>query len=71
MNSIEPPLRTEYFILSKIIFKMDTTRTYCVAKGTLLNVAAWMQGESGGEWIHIYVGLSPFPVPPLKLSQHC
>ena len=32
--------------------------------------AAWMGGESGGEWIHIYVWLSPFAVH-LKLSQHC
>ena len=33
-------------------------------------VAIRMGGESGGEWIHIYVWLSPFPVH-LKLSQHC
>ena len=33
-------------------------------------VAAWMEGEFGGKWIHIYVGLSPFAVH-LKLSQHC
>ena len=32
-------------------------------------VAAWMEGEFGGKWIHIYVGLSPFAVH-LKLSQH-
>ena len=32
-------------------------------------VAAWMGGESGGEWIHVYVWLSPFPVH-LKLSQY-
>ena len=29
-----------------------------------------MGGELGGEWIHVYVWLSPFPVHP-KLSQHC
>ena len=33
-------------------------------------VAAWMGGDFGGEWIHVYVWLSPFPVH-LKLSQHC
>ena len=33
-------------------------------------VAAWVGGESGGEWIHVYVWLSPFAVH-LKLSQHC
>ena len=31
-------------------------------------VAAWMGGEFGGEWIHVYVWLSPFAVH-LKLSQ--
>ena len=33
-------------------------------------VAAWMGGEFGGEWIHVYVWLSPFAVH-LKKSQHC
>ena len=32
--------------------------------------AAWMGGEFGGEWIHVYVRLSPFTVH-LKLSQYC
>ena len=29
-----------------------------------------MGDEFGGEWIHVYIGLSPFAVH-LKLSQHC
>ena len=29
-----------------------------------------MRGEFGGEWIHVYVWLSPFVVR-LKLFQHC
>ena len=33
-------------------------------------VAAWMGGEFGAEWIHVYVWLSPFLVH-LKLSQQC
>ena len=33
-------------------------------------VAAWMGGESGGEWIPVNVWLSLFTVH-LKLSQHC
>ena len=41
---------------------------YCPAQGTLLSVAAWMGGEFGEEWIHVYVRLSPFSVHP-KLSQ--
>ena len=34
------------------------------------HVAAWMGGEFGGDWIHVYVWLSPFAAH-LKLSQHC
>ena len=33
-------------------------------------VAAWMGGELGGGWIHVYVWPSPFTVH-LKLSQYC
>ena len=33
-------------------------------------VAAWVGGEFGGEWIHVYVWLSLFAVH-LKLSQRC
>jgi len=32
--------------------------------------AGWMGGEFGGEWIHVYVWLSPSAIY-LKLSQHC
>ena len=31
-------------------------------------MAAWMEGEFGGEWTHVYVWLSPFTVH-LKLLQ--
>ena len=34
------------------------------------HVVTWMGGEFGGEWIHVYVWLSPYTVH-LKLSQHC
>ena len=46
--------------------------TYCIAQGTLFSVfsATWMEGEFGGEWIHVYVWLSPFTVH-LQLSQYC
>ena len=33
-------------------------------------VAAWMGEEFKGEWIHAYIGRSPFTVH-LKLSQCC
>ena len=32
--------------------------------------AAWMGRDFGGEWIRVYVWLSPFTIH-LKLSQHC
>lgn len=37
-------------------------------KAAQRQLAAWMAGGAGGEWIHTYVWLSPFTV--LKLSQH-
>ena len=33
-------------------------------------VTAWMGGKFGGEWIYVYVRLSPLTFHP-KLSQHC
>ena len=54
-------------------------RTYHIAKGinkfskgnsAKCFVAAWIGGEFGGEWIHVYVWLNPSAVH-LKLSQHC
>ena len=33
-------------------------------------VAAWIGGEFGGGWIHVYVWLPPFAIH-LTLSQHC
>ena len=35
-----------------------------------MEVAAWMEGEFGGEGMHVCVWLSPFAVQ-LKPSQHC
>ena len=64
----------------------ETVRVFGMAMCTLLHlkwitnkdlfnsvqccVASQMGGELWGEWIHVYVWLSPFAVP-LKLSQHC
>ena len=43
---------------------------YSTGNSAQCYVAAWMGGESGGEWIHVYVWLSRFAVH-LKLLQHC
>ena len=51
------------------IFKMDNLlqRT---GNSAQCYVTTWMEQEFGGEWIRVYVWLSPFAIH-LKLSQHC
>ena len=41
-----------------LYFKWVTIWTYCIAQGHVLNVAAWMGGEFGGEWTRAFVQLS-------------
>ena len=48
----------------------DKVLLYSTSNSAQCYVAAWMGGESGGEWIHVYVWLSPF-VAHRNLSQHC
>ena len=57
-------------------FGMDMSTLLClrwiINKDLLYNtrnsaqcfVAAWMGGQTGGEWIHVYVWLSPFNCSP-------
>ena len=42
----------------------------CLLQWVLLKMTFYLGGEFGGDWIHVYVWLSPFTVH-LKLSQHC
>jgi len=50
-------------------FVSRPTRTYySTGNSAQCCVAAWMGGEFGGEWIHVYVWLSPFGVH-LKLTM--
>jgi len=42
----------------------------CTGSSAQRYVAAWMGGEFGGEWIHVYGRLRP-SATHLKLSQHC
>ena len=46
------------------MFKMDNQQRpiVCTWSSAQCYVAAWMGGEFGGEWIHVYVWLSPFAV---------
>ena len=57
-----------YTLYFKWINKKDLL--YSIWNSIQCYVAAWMGQEFGGEWIHVYVWLSPFSVS-LKLSQHC
>ena len=41
----------------------------CTIQDEKMSLSAWMGGEFGGEWIHVYAWLSPSAVH-LKLSQH-
>ena len=43
---------------------------YSTGNSIQCDVAAWMEGEFGGEWMHIHAWLSPLVVH-LKLSQPC
>ena len=43
---------------------------YSIGNSAQCYVAAWMEEGLGGEWVHVYVFLSPFVVL-LKISQHC
>ena len=48
------------------IFKMDKQQRPIVQHMELAQyqVPDWMRGRFGGEWIHVYVQLSPFAVLP-------
>ena len=43
---------------------------YSTGNSVQCYVAVWMRGEFGGDWIHVYVWLSPFDIH-LNLSKHC
>ena len=55
-----------------LYLKMITSKDllYSTGNSAQCYVAAQVGGESGGEWIQVYVRLSHFAVH-LKLSQHC
>ena len=41
---------------------------YSTGNSAQCDVTAWMGEEFGGEWIHVYVWLSPFAVPPETIT---
>ena len=52
------------------IQKMIKVLLHSIGTSAQCYMAAQMGGEFGGEWMHVYVRLSPLAVY-LKLSQHC
>ena len=58
-------------VMYTLIFKMVNQQgPFFIAHGTAqFYVLAWMSGEFGGEWIHVYGWMSPFTVHQ-KLPQH-
>ena len=46
----------------KWIIKKDLL--YSTGNSAQCHVAAWMGGEFGGEWIHVYIGPSPLDCSP-------
>ena len=41
---------------------------YSIRNSALRYAAAWMGGDFGGEWIHVYVWLSPFAATPETIT---
>ena len=60
------------YLLTLLYLKWVTNKNLLYSTGNFAQcyVAAWIEGEFGGEWIHVHVWLSSFAVH-LKLPQHC
>ena len=60
----------DMYILLYLKWITNKDLLYSTGNSAQCYVAAWVGGEFGGEWMHVYVWLSPFAVH-LKLSQRC
>ena len=63
--------KLEMDVYTLLYFKWITNKDllYSTWNSDHCYAAAWMGGEFGGEWVHVYVCLSPFTVH-MKLSQY-
>ena len=66
---LAPPQKPTLLILY-IKETINENLVYSTGNSAQCHGAAWMRGEFGGEWIHVYVWLGHSAVHP-KLSQHC
>ena len=55
-------------LLQQIFPTQESEQRYSALQ--VVSLPTELSGKPGGEWIHVYVWLSPFAVL-LKLSQHC
>ena len=64
-------LRVDVYTLLYLKWITNKDLLYSTRKSVQCYISAWMGGEFGGKWIHVYVQwLSPSAVH-LKLIQHC
>ena len=61
--------RIDVYTLLYLKWITNKIMLYNTGNSAQCDVAAWMGGEFGGEWLHVYVWLSPFAIY-LKLSQY-
>ena len=63
--------KLEMDVYTLLYFKWITNKDllYSTWNSDHFYASAWMGREFGGEWVHVYVGLSPFTVH-MKLSQY-
>ena len=65
----EREFRIDVYTLLYLKWITSKILVYNTGNSAQCDVAAWMGGEFGGEWLHVSVWLSPFAVH-LKLSQY-
>ena len=63
-------LGMDMYTLLYVKWIINQVLLYSTGNSAQCYVAVWMGGEFGGEWIQVYIWLSPFAVH-LKLSHHC
>ena len=81
MRHVPPPIlkrKKQFFMVARsmdvmytlVYFKWITDKFYDTWNFAQCYVTSWLGGVFEGNWIYVYVWLSPFIVL-LKLSQHC
>ena len=69
MGGRDREFRIDVYTLLCLKWINNKILVYNTGNSAQCDVAAWMGGEFGVEWLHVYVWLSPFALH-LKLSQN-